>query len=175
MMHKRLLVLTLLAITVLSLTITAGTYAKSTTNYDRPDPRRITRPIIISPTIHPININPTIQFVKYERSQSGVIFYYQLTAGTKQINWWLLESPVFGKTPLLGTSESKVDYNQHLMYIKFNTNIDAGQTKLFWFDLGLNYDGFKLGCVPYHIQEGGQYEGMVDGPLFSSSYTLPHW
>ena len=165
MQYKRLLAITILAVAILSLTITVGTYAKSNINYDRPDPRRIADP----PTI-----NPTIQFIKWERSQSGVKFTYQVTAGSKDISYWLLESPVFKKTQLQGTSESNINYNQKLMYIKFNTNIKAGQTKIIWFDLKLNYNGFKLGYIPYEIQAGGLHIGLVKGPELSSSYTMPH-
>jgi hypothetical protein len=59
------------------------------------------------------------------------------------------------------------------MCIKFENVISAGQSRVIWFDLKLNYDGFKLGCIRYEIKAGNDYCGMVNGPLSGSGYHLP--
>ena len=118
-------------------------------------------------------VKPTIEFLRWERTQSGVRFIYRVCAGSKQVTSWTLFSPVFRRAQLLGTSETPYVYNQKLMYIRFNKPIPAGSCREIWFDLKLNYEGFKLGWLPYEIKAGSSYCGLVRGPLCGSGYTFP--
>ena len=160
MMAKRLIAVSVLILTIMAFAATTTTYASTDKNYDLVDSYRC---------IHPTS--PTIQFVKYERSQSGVRFYYTVKAGSKNLDYLYLTSPVFKTVKLLGASE-KVEYNQKFMYIRFNSVLKAGQTKTIWFDLALDYNGFTLGNIPFYIQAGSPYTGNVLGP--QSIYTPPH-
>jgi hypothetical protein len=165
MIGRKILAVSLLVLTITALSMSTTTYASNNKNYDRCDDRRHHKPTLVS---------PTIQYLKYERTQSGVKFYYTVKAGSKDINSVELESTVFRNTKLLRASESKVNYNQKKMTIIFNNNLKAGQSKTIWFELKLSYNGFKLGNIEYDIQAAKSYEGCVKGPQLGSSYTPPH-
>jgi hypothetical protein len=120
--------------------------------------------------------SPTVSFIKSERTQSGVKFYYKIEAGSKKLTSFMLYSTAFKKAQLLSTSEKPVEYNMKLGYISFNKNLNDGQSKTVWFELKLNYDGYKLGKIDYKLVSGSRVkEGHVTGPIWGSNYEAPHW
>ena len=108
---------------------------------------------------------PTIVFERWERSGSGVRFYYKVYAGSKDVTSWSLSSLAFKTTKLLGTSEKPYVYNQKLLTLKFEKPIKAGKCREFWFDLKLDYRGFKMGKCLYDIRAKLPYLGLVKGPI----------
>ena len=120
--------------------------------------------------------SPTVSFVKSERTQSGVKFYYKIEAGSKKLNSFTLYSTAFLKAQLLSTSEKPVEYNMKWMYIRFNKPLDAGQSKTVWFELKLNYDGYKMGWIGYKLMSGSNVKaGLIKGPIWGSDYVAPHF
>jgi len=115
--------------------------------------------------LKPVVVAPKIVFEKWVRSTNGVRFYYIVTAGSKDVTTWSLTSLAFMRTPPVGTSETPYVYNQKLLTLKFEKPIKAGQCREFWFDLKLDYRGFKLGPCLYDITANLPYLGLVKGPI----------
>jgi hypothetical protein len=153
------MIISILLLSCLVFALPAAAPVSATSNHEQYDRRD--RDCKYKPKI----ISPKIEFIKWERSATGVKFYYKVTAGSKDIQSWTLTSPAFRRTTLTGTSETPYFYKQNLLTLIFAKNIEAGQSRIFWFDLKLDYQCIKLGKCFYTIEARQFYMGHVRGPV----------
>ena len=79
----------------------------------------------------PVVVAPKIVFERWERSASGVRFYYTVIVDSKDVTSLNLTSLALRKATLLGTSEKPYVYNQKLLTLRFEKPIKAGLCREF--------------------------------------------
>lgn len=114
----------------------------------------------------------SIKYMGTERTQSGVKFIYEVTAGSQSVTKVELYSSVFKKIALNDASEGAI---VKAGCISFTMDLKPGEKKTIWFELQNNYDGIGVGCISYKLFEGctGNY-GSIKGPVLNTNLCFPH-
>jgi hypothetical protein len=176
-MNKRytlsLSIIALLAITICAPLITSS---KACTDYDQYEKSRTNWFCDWSNHCNtPCNTPCSIRFVGTERTQSGVKFIYEVTAGSKEVTSVQLSGSAFKKVELIGSSQGAT-INTKTGCIKFSLNLKPCSTEKIWFELENNYNGIGCGCISYTINEGCKScSGTIRGPVLNTDLCLPHF